>query len=61
MKEAGGGGEGLLVEMKTSKDQVYTLGGKWNVFPFNLALVSLERILRKSSCSRAETALAVRG
>lgn len=61
MKDAGEVGEGLLAEMKKSKGQVYTFGGIGKAFPFNLALVSLEGISRKSSCSssRVETTLAV--
>lgn len=59
MKEAGGGGEQLLAEMKKSKGQVYMFGGRGKVFPFNFALVSLDGILRKSSrSSRVETTLA---
>lgn len=49
-----------MAEMKKSKGQVYTFGGMGKAFPINLALVSLEGILRKSSCSsRVETPLAV--
>lgn len=55
----GGEGEGLLAEMKKSKGQAHMFSGRGKGFPFDLALVSLEGTMKKSSCSsRVETTLA---